>query len=89
MNPRVLLFLKSKGLTLEAIASVDGDVRRVEVDGDTLPWTVHYMLWVQRQWEEWAHRLGFSYRHGYRAWENALSAGHTAAEFDTWLAGRV
>ena len=80
VNPRVLRWLDSVGLPLESIARGDGeDVPMVKVDGERNLWTIHYMLWVQARWRDWAKQLGYENQ------EKAQSAGHLADEFDSWL----
>ena len=78
VNQRVLRWLDSVGLPLESIARGDGeDVPMVKVDGERNLWTIHYMLWVQARWRDWAKQLGYENQ------EKAQSAGHLADEFDS------
>lgn len=76
LNPRVVLWLKLTGLPAETLDRVNGEVRRVELDGTVLPWTLHYMLWIQRHWREYRKALGvsgeaFVSQDGFDAWLEA------------------
>lgn len=87
--PWVQLFLKSRGLRPQDIErSADGEVARLPdpIDGRPGPWTVQYSQWIRSQWRAWAAELGFT-RDGAAepAYQRALLAGHTQAEFDAWL----
>lgn len=84
LNSRVLHFLTAHRLPDSTLTRDEhGEVRRVPVGKLTLPWTVHYMLWIQLQWRAWARTLGF------RDADAARRAGHTHEAFDAWLARSV
>ncbi len=87
-NPRFVLWARSRGKLPEAFGrDADGDIKRIEHDGATLPWTLVFSFWIRARWNEWATQLGFT--RGERRHEDALHSGHTAAEFDAWLERRV
>lgn len=80
MNPRVLLWLQTLGISPEAIARKSGeDIPLVEVDGHKSMWTLLYMEWIQHKWHEWARSLG------YKDYRVALADAHSDEEFDQWL----
>lgn len=83
INPRVVLFLKVHELPMSTIAprAPGVDIPRVQQGEWLLPWTAAYSLWIMGRWRTWAEELGFKGDHN-----RALLAGHTAADFDDWLA---
>jgi hypothetical protein len=85
INPRVTLFLKAHGLPTSTLQrDENGDVRRISIGTVCLPWTLHFMLWMQLQWPTWARELGF------RAVDDAqLAVPDHHLAFDAWLAARV
>ena len=87
INPRVDKFLVAHGLPLDTIErDSDGEIKRITINGENLMWTVHYGLWIDHMWRDWAAELGFRSAAGSRAHEHAFMAGHTHEEFDAWLA---
>ena len=83
INPRVLCFLAAHGLTLAELERVDGETRRVTIDGCNMPWPGHFMLWNSAQWRAWAAELGFT--RGMTPHQDALLAGHAEGDHDEWL----
>ena len=90
MNPRVLLWLRSRGLTLDDITRRSGeDIPLVEIeDGRRIPWTIEYSIWITGKWEEWGKSLGFHADSWNKASFNALQV-FTDEDFDLWLAKTV
>lgn len=85
-NPRVITFLAAHGLPLDTIErDSEGEIKRIALNGSTMPWTAHYSLWIDHMWRDWAEELGFKSQDGSRAHQHALMAGHTHEEFDAWL----
>ncbi len=88
-NTRVSKFLAAHDLTPDTVVrTIDGEIKRVTINGKTLMWTVHYVWWVEDTMNEWATGLGFKRNDGRRANENAFLSGHTQEEFDVWLAAK-
>jgi hypothetical protein len=89
INPRVSNFLTAHGLPLDTIErDSEGEIKQIEICGQEMPWTVHYSLWVDRMWRDWASELGFQTAAGSRAHEIVIMAGHTHEEFDAWLTAK-
>jgi hypothetical protein len=86
VNPRWVLWLRSRGETPETMQRDDDGLVVDPVDCAKRPAACVFMLWMQDAWRRWATELGFvgSYPH-----ETALLSGHTADEFDVWLEGQV
>lgn len=85
MNPRWVLWLRSRGETPETMQR-DDDGLVVDTDGASRPAACVFMLWIQDAWRRWAAELGFT---GSWAHEKALMSGHTVDEFDVWLERQV
>ncbi len=91
MNPRFVCWVKSRGAQPSDFGRDEhGDVTLL----DGAPWTMHFMLWIQAQWREWAAELGFTQpgKGGRTAHEEAqLSMGIAEAHrhFDAWLRTKV
>lgn len=84
INPRVLRFLSAHDLPARTLTRDEhGGVRRVALGTVSLPWTIHFMCWIQLQWQTWARELGF------RNADEARLAGHGHKAFDTWLDARL
>lgn len=80
-NPRFVLWALANDHDPHSVKhSNDGETTKI----DGTPWTVLFMAWMSKCWQEWATKLGFN--GDYRA---ACIQGHTAAEFDAWLSEKV
>ncbi len=89
INPRVSNFLTAHGLPLDTVErDSEGEIKWIDLNGSKMEWTVHYSLWIDRMWRDWASELGFRSEAGSRAHEHAFMAGHTNEEFDAWLAAK-
>ncbi len=89
MNSRVLCFLAAHQLTVKDIERVDGELPRLKLGEDTLPWTLHYRFWNTKQLIEWAASVGYpdnksAIEPSYR--DALLYVGHDA--FDAWLTAK-
>lgn len=86
MNPRVLSWLRARGLTERDITRVPGeDVPRI-TDGTPmiLPWTTHYVTWISARWAEWAATKGYT-----RGWSPHADAQRDGQhDFDEWLTAK-
>jgi hypothetical protein len=83
-NPRVLLWLKTVGKTIDDIRrpSLEHDLPRI----DGMPWTIVYIAWSEAMWTEWGRSLGFN---GSRGHETALMNGHTREQHSEWLKAKI
>ena len=90
INPRVSNFLTAHGLPIDTVErDSDGEIKQVEICGQEMRWTVHYCLWIDRMWRDWAAELGLRIEGGSRAHEIAIMAGYTHEQFDAWLGSKV
>ncbi len=88
-NTRVAKFLAAHDLPSDTVGrTIDGEIKKVTINGKKLMWTVHYVWWVEDTMNEWSTGLGFTRNDGRRASENAFLSGHTQEEFDAWLAAK-
>lgn len=71
-NPRFVIWAESIGVSPDELM-----LEPTQIDGT--PWTVLFMIWIQKRWRDWALELG------YRDHRAALADGHTHAHFDAWL----
>lgn len=94
LNPFVVAWLRAHGLAYSEIYQPGGqpgdliaESKRVTIAGESLPWGVHYVQWISRQWEAWARSLGFTQRASGQPTLacTALINGYTARDFETWL----
>lgn len=89
INPRVVVFLAAHGLPLDTLVrDSEGEIKRITINGESLPWNVHYSFWIGDRTLEWATMLGVKQQGGGRLHEHAIMAGHTYEEFDAWLAAK-
>ena len=88
-NTRVAAFLAAHGLPLDTVErDSEGEIKWIDLNGSKMEWTVHYVLWIDRLWRDWAAELGFRSAAGSLAHEHAFMAGHTQEEFDAWLSAK-
>ncbi len=87
-NPHVVEFLRLHKLPPDTIDRVDGEIRVIELKGTSGPWTLYFIAWICRKWDEWGRSLGFYGERGWGAHSVAMRHGHTAEDFQRWLAAR-
>lgn len=83
-NPRFLIWCRAEGLSLSILVRQppEWEMQRVRDRG----WTEAYSEWIIARWGERAAELGFS--RGSTPWREALMAGHSEKNFDSWLAAK-
>jgi hypothetical protein len=93
LNPRFVLWLKSRGLSPDQfqVRNEEDEITRVVDPLDDqkrmLPWTIVFTFWIENRWRAWGVTVGCSDK-GLTPWEEAFLRGPkslTQDDFDRWL----